>query len=330
MQHRARASNSQSAKCEDANFASGTNGLIAVDKIGNQILFLDPNTYATTLTLDAFAPRVHELAISRDHKTAYVPIYGDGIHGKNPHPGHLIAVIDLGAQRHAGDFSTYPYLAPHGLRWGPAGQLYCVCENSGVVLEMNADRGSIEHVIEVGSDKAHRIEVTPDGAKLYTENEEDTFGCVIDLKARKRIKKIATPNGLAGIGMSPDGTTIVFVDAKHPQILVVDTASDEIVRTVRLVGHEKAAQIARYSPNGEYLIVTSYDAPLATILDTKLQTQKLLQLGRGPMNMAFHSDGRTLVIANHDAGSLAVVDLDEAEVVRTVPAGIGIETLSFY
>jgi len=97
---------------EDANFATGSSGLIAVDKIGNQILFLDPRTYATALTLDAFAPRVHELAISSDHQTAYVPIYGDGIHGKNPHPGHLIALFDLVARRHAGDFSTYPHLAP--------------------------------------------------------------------------------------------------------------------------------------------------------------------------------------------------------------------------
>jgi DNA-binding beta-propeller fold protein YncE len=320
----------QNAESEDANFLTGGSGLIAVDKIGNQILFLDPQTYATTLTLDAFAPRVHELAISPDHRTAYVPIYGDGIHGRNPHPGHLIAVFDLAARRHAGDFSTYPYLAPHGLRWGPRGQLYCVCENSGVVLEIDASAGKIIHVIEVGSDKAHRIEVTPDGSKLYTENEEDTFGCVIDLKARKRIKKIPAPNGLAGIGMSPDGKTIVLVDAKLPRIIVVDTESDEVVRTVTLEGHEKAAQIARYSPDGKYLIVTSYDAPLGTIFDAKLETQKLLQLGKGPMNMAFHPDGRIVLTANHDAGSLAVVDLEQAEVLRTVPAGVGVETLSFF
>jgi DNA-binding beta-propeller fold protein YncE len=323
-------SGSKNAKSQDANFPTGSDGLIAVDKIGNQILFLDPETFATTLTLDAFAPRVHELAIAPDHRIAYVPIYGDGIHGKNPHPGHLIALFDLGARRHTGDFSTYPYLAPHGLRWGPRGQLYCVCENSGVVLEMNAATGSIEHVIEVGSDKAHRIEVTPNGSKLYTENEEDTFASVIDLDARKRIKKISAPNGLAGIGMSPDGRTIVLVDAKEPQILVVDTDHDEIVRTVRLEGHEKAAQIARYSPDGKYLIVTSFDAPLGTIFDAKLETQKLLQLGQGPMNMAFHPDGRILLIANHNAGSLAVVDLQQAEVLRTVPAGVGVETLSFY
>jgi DNA-binding beta-propeller fold protein YncE len=314
----------------DANFATGDKGLIAVDKIGNQILFLDPRTYATTLMLDAFAPRVHELAISPDHSTAYVPIYGDGIHGKNPHPGHLIAVFDLAARRHAGDFSTYPYLAPHGLRWGPQGQLYCVCENSGVVLEIDATVGKIMHVIEVGSDKAHRIEVTPDGSKLYTENEEDTFASIVDLKARKRIKKIPALNGLAGIGMSPDGRTIVLVDAKQPQIVVVDTKTDEIVRTVPLEGHEKAAQIARYSPDGKYLIVTSYDAPLGTIFNAKLETQKLLHLGKGPMNMAFHPDGRILLTANHDAGSVAVVDLEQAEVLRTVPAGVGIETLSFF
>jgi DNA-binding beta-propeller fold protein YncE len=315
---------------EDANFATGSKGLIAVDKIGNQILFLDPQTYATTFTLDAFAPRVHELAISPDHKTAYVPIYGDGIHGKNPHPVHLIALFDLVEHRHAGDFSTYPYLAPHGLRWGPQGQLYCVCENSGVVLEIDAKTGGIAHTIEVGSDKAHRIEVTPDGSKLYSENEEDTFSSVIDLKARKRINKIPAPNGLAGLGMSPDGKTIVLVDAKKPQIMVVDTATDKVTRTIQLDGHEKAAQIARYSPDGKYLIVTSHDAPLATIFDAKLETQRLLQLGQGPMNMAFHPDGRTLLIANHDAGSLAVIDLERAEVLRTVPAGVGVETLSFY
>jgi YVTN family beta-propeller protein len=46
--------------------------------------------------------------------------------------------------------------------------------------------------------------------------------------------------------------------------------------------------------------------------------------------MAFHPDGRTVLIANHNAGSLSVADLEQAEVLRTVPAGVGVETLSFY
>ena len=316
------------AQLADPNFLSGSNGLIAIDKLGNQVLFLDPDSYETILTLEGFAPRVHELLIAPDRAIAYVPIYGDGIHGKNPHPGHLIALFDLKARRHMGDFSTYPHVAPHGLRWGRAGQLYCVCENSGVVLEMDAATGAIEHVIEIGSNKAHRIEVLPDGAKLYSENEEDLFASVIDLVARKRIGTILAPRGLAGIGLSPDGKTIILVDAQTPQIMVVDTATDQVASTIELEGHEKAAQIARFSPDGRYLVVTSIDAPLATIFDTGLKTQRLLHLGQGPMNMAFHGDDRTLVIANQNEGTLAVCDLERAEVLRTVRAGV--ETLSFF
>ncbi len=314
---------------DELNAPSGTKGLIAIDKVGNRVLFLNPETYQTETTLDGFAPRVHELAISPDHQTAYVPIYGDGIHGDNPHPGHLIATFDLAARRHTGDISTAPYLAPHGLRWGPQGQLYCVCENSGVVLEMDA-AGAIRHVIDLGSRNAHRIEVMPDGSKLFAEDEEDAACSVVDLQTRTLIGKIKTPHALAGLAISPRGETVVLVDAEEPQIHVVDTASDEIVRTIRLEAHRKPAQIARYTPDGKYLVVTSHEQPLATILDPAFKTQRRLKLGKGPMNMAFHPDGRTLLIANHDAGTIAVVDLEKAEVLRTVEAGRGCEVLSFY
>jgi len=216
------------------------------------------------------------------------------------------------------------------MRWGPQDQLYCVCENSGVVLEIDADSGATENVIEVGSDKAHRIAVLPDGSKLYTENEEDTFASVVDLATKRVTKKIPAPNGTAGIGMSPDGQTVVLVDAQEPQIIVVDTASDEVGSTIRLDGHEKAAQIARYSPDGRHLVVTSFEAPLATVFSGDLESQTLLHLGQGPMDMAYHEDGETVIIANHNEGSLAVCNLDRGEVVRTVEAGVGIETLSFF
>jgi DNA-binding beta-propeller fold protein YncE len=305
-------------------------GLIAIDKIGNRALFLDPVSYETVLTLDGFAPRLHELCVCHARGFAYVPVYGDGIHGRNPHPGHLIAVFDLRERRHAGDFSTYPYLAPHGLGLGKTGQLYCLCENSGVVLEMDPTTGRIEHVIEVGSNKAHRMEVMPDGSKLYTENEEDAFASVVDLQARTRVGTIRTPHGLSGIALSPDGRTLALVDAECPQLFMVDTATDSITRTIVLDGHDGPAQIARYSPNGKWLVVTSVDAALATILDVRQGTQHLLRLGQGPMNMAFHPDGRSVLIANQNEGTLALCDLQRAEVLRTIQAGEGVEALSFF
>ena len=312
------------------NFTTGTSGLVAVDKLGNEVLFLDPVTYEVTKSISGFAPNVHELLVSEDRTRAYVPIYGDGIHGKNPDPGHLIAVIDLLEQRHLGDFSVDPYRAPHGMRWGSGGQLYCVCENSGVVLEIQAQTGAVEQVLSVESTKAHRIEITPDGSKLYAETEEDGYLAILDLRSRALTKKLNLPNELDGLGISPDGTIVLAVDAKDPQIYVIKTSEDVLHSTIQLEHHRKAAQIVRYSPDGRFVVVTSHDQGIGTILNASLNDQRKIHLEKGPMDMAFHPDGQTVLIANQDAGSVSVVNLETAEIVKTFTAGHGIETLSFF
>jgi len=305
-------------------------GLIAIDKVGGVVLFLDPVSYETVKVLDGFVPRLHELAISPDRKLAYVPIYGDGIHGNNPHPGHLIAIIDLDRQEHVGDIDASPLLAPHASEFGADGLLYTVCENNGVVAVIDAKARKVLATIPVRSTNSHRIALAPGATRLYTENEEDPTASVLDLATRTRVGEIAMPDGSAGLAVSPDGGTLLLVDAKRPELVVVDAATNAITRRVRLAGHEKPAQIARWSPDGRHVVVTSYEAPLGTLLDPALERQRLLHLGRGPMNMGFHPDGHTVLIGNHDEGTLAVVDLDEARVLRTVPAGTGVETLSFF
>jgi YVTN family beta-propeller protein len=312
------------------NFTSGNKGLVAVDKIGNCILFIDPDKYKVVKTLGGFAPNVHDLLISRGGTRAYVPIYGDGIHGKNPHPGHLIAVIDLEKKEHIADWSVSPYLAPHGMRWGNNGQLYCICENSGVVLELNPLTGKHESVMEVGSDKGHRIEITPDGSKLYAETEEDGFVAILDLATRKKSKELRLPSQLDGLGISPDGKTVLAVDGEEPNLYVIDSTEDRLVSTIALEHHKKAAQIVKYSPDGKFVVVTSHEEPRGTILSSDLRSQKKVSLEKGPMDLAFHPDGRTVLIANQDAGSISVVDLETAEVLSTFDAGKGVETLSFF
>ena len=43
--------------------ASGARGMIAVDKMGTKVLFLDPVTYETQVVLDGFEKTVHELLV---------------------------------------------------------------------------------------------------------------------------------------------------------------------------------------------------------------------------------------------------------------------------
>jgi hypothetical protein len=78
--------------------AGNTRGMIAVDKMGTKVLFLNPATYETEVVLDDFSRTVHELLVVPETGLAYVPIFGDGIHGRNPNPGHLfwVAGISIG------------------------------------------------------------------------------------------------------------------------------------------------------------------------------------------------------------------------------------------
>src|SRR5690606_33798786 len=149
------------------------------DKMGARVFFLDPQTFETRKVLDGFQRTVHELLIVPETKLAYVPIFGDGIHGRNPNPGHTLCIFDLARQAHAGDIDLRPCIAPHTLRLGPDGLIYITCENSGVIAIIDRATRKVVDTIESGSTNGHRLVISPDGSRLYTENEEDGTVSVI-------------------------------------------------------------------------------------------------------------------------------------------------------
>ena len=153
--------------------ANGARGMIAVDKMGTKVLFLDPVSYETEVVLEGFPRTVHELLVVPETALAYVPIFGDGIHGRNPNPGHLLCIIDLDKRAHAGDIDLRPYIAPHTLKLAPDGLIYITCENSAVVAVIDRATHKVVDAIDSGSTNGHRLIISPDGRRLYTENEED-------------------------------------------------------------------------------------------------------------------------------------------------------------
>src|SRR5471030_1833080 len=308
--------------------SSSARGLIAVDKIGGKVIFLDPVNYATTHVLDDFERVPHELFVEPKSQTAYVPIYGNGIHGRNPEPGHLLSVIDLATRRHTADIDLSPYIAPHGLQIGPDGLLYVTCENSGVVALVDLGKREVVGAIETGSTNAHRLVIAPDGRRLYTENEEDASISVIDLPGRKLLSQIATPHQLAGIAISPGGKILVAVSDQEPVLFLIDPVTLQIVRTVTLENVPKPAQIARYSPDGQVVLVTSLQSGTATLLDASFGRQTTLAVGKQPMDGTFR-DGELFVACQGD-GSIHVIDVATRQVVHHFAAGVGCETLGFF
>jgi DNA-binding beta-propeller fold protein YncE len=307
---------------------AGARGMIAVDKMGGKVLFLDPATYATEVILEDFPRTVHELLVMPDKGVAYVPIFGDGIHGRNPNPGHLIAIIDIETRTHAGDIDLRPLIAPHTLRRGPDGLVYITCENSAVVAVIDPATHRVIETIESGSTNGHRLIISSDGARLYTENEEDATVSIIDLPRRKLLGKIATPRPLAGIALSGDDRTIVAVDDVEPTLFLIDTASGRVATTVRLEGVAEAAQIARYSPDFGLLGVTSLKSNTVSLIDKSFGAQSAIKVGSQPMDMVFRGD--ELFVACQGDGSVHVIDIPARRVTRSFAAGTGCESLGFF
>ena len=308
--------------------ADTAHGMIAVDKMGGKILFLNPKTYETETVLDGFPRTVHELLIVPETGLAYVPIFGDGVHGRNPNPHHLLCIIDLARRKHIGDIDLRPLIAPHTLRLGPDGHIYITCENSAKVAVIDRATHKVIDAIDSGSTNGHRLIISPDGARLYTENEEDATVSVIDLPKRKLLGKIATPRPLAGIAISADGATVVAVDDVEPTLFLIDTKSERVTATVRLEGVPEAAQIARYSPDNSLIGVTSLKSDTVSLIDPAFRAQAAIKVGRQPMDMAFRGD--ELFVGCQGDGSVHVIDVPKRRAKGSFQAGTGCESLGFF
>jgi DNA-binding beta-propeller fold protein YncE len=319
------------ATAADPNNITGSDGLIMIDKRGGLVRFFDPATLEEVATLELEGPP-HELAISPDHKTAYVPLYGDGVYGRNPNPGHTIVMIDLERREVSGTIDVSPYLAPHGLQVDDSGTLYASCDLSRKLLVIDPETRSIRAAIDTDG-TGHWAAVLPDGSKAYVANKDDrAFVSVIDLAARKMVGRVPMPNGTQGITASPDGKRVLAMDFAEPKFVVIDTATDEIVDTVMVEGNSIGPFRARYSPDGETLITVNHIDGLANLYDGRdlSSKQRRLEVGEQPFGIAYPPAGTTALVSNHGDGTISVLDLTQGRVVNTLEVGTGVETVSYY
>ena len=319
------------AGSSDPSNPTGSNGLIVIDKIGRHIRFFDPSTFKEISSFDGgVAP--HDVAISPDHKFAYIPVYGDGVYGRNPHPGHTIAIVDLTSRSLAGTIDVSPYQAPHGIQIDAGGLLYVTCDLSRKLLVIDPKKRSIEAAIDTEG-TGHWSAVLPDASKAYVANKNDKlFITVIDLKKRAIIARIPAPNGTEGIAASPDGKWVVASDHSEPKLLVINPVTDMVELMLPLEGNTKASFKPRFSPDGSKLLVCNLAERLVNIIDVADAhgKQQVLTVGKDPMGFAFAPDGKTVLVANHGDGSVSVLDLSQNRVTSTFTGGAGVESLAYY
>ena len=314
----------------DINNPTGKSGVIMIDKLGAHIRFFDPSTWKEVSNFET-GINPHDFVISPDHKTAYVPIYGDGVYNRNPHPGHEVAIIDLASRKQTGTIDLLPNVAPHGIQIDSKGMIYVTCDISRKLLVIDPKERKVVAAVD-NEGTGHWLGILPDASKIYITNKKDKlFISVIDLKARKIVARIPTPGGTEGIVVSPDGKRVMAMDSTSPELIVIDPTTDTVLERITIKDATRAAYKLKYTLDGGKILTMSLTGNV-NLLDAKdlHAEQKVLTVGKDPMGFAFSPDGKLALVANHGDGSVSVIDLREWKVVNNFHAGTGIETLSYY
>jgi len=322
---------STAALAADANHPTGTRGLLLIDKLGSHVRFFDPVTFKERSSIQV-ATKPHDFVLTADRKTAYVPLYGDGIYGRNPNPGHEVAIIDMDSGRLTGTIDVAPYRAPHGIQIDASGTLYVASDLDRKLLVIDPKARKVTQAIDTEG-TTHWIGILPNGNKLYATNKNDgPFISVIDLRTRTLTSKIPVPGGTQGIAVSPDGKRVVVMASTEPTALIIDPASDTIVDRITLKDQKTGGYKVYFSPDGTRLLTMNSGSSVINILNAAdlHGAQHTVTVGKDPMGFAFSADGKTALVANHGDGSVTVVNLEKMTAVSTFQAGTGIETLTYY
>jgi len=313
----------------DANHPTGTRGVLLIDKMGGHIRFFDPVKFTERSSI-AVATRPHDFVLTPDRKTAYVPLYGDGIFGRNPNPGHEVAIVDMDGMKVVGSIDVSPYRAPHGIQIGPDGTIYVASDLDHKLLVIDPKARKVTRAVDTGG-TTHWIGILPDGSKIYGTNKNDPFVTVVNLTSGAT-SRISVPGGTEGVAVSPDGTRVIVMAHTAPGLVVIDPKTDSIVERIAIQGQKTSAYKAYFSPDGRHLLTMNQGSSAINIFNANQLSgsQRTVVVGKDPMGFAFSADGRTALSANHGDGTVSVIDLENARVVSSFKAGTGIETLAYY
>ena len=324
---------------------TGDRGLIAIDKVGNQVRFYDPRTLKEVKAFAGPEPTVHELTFSSDRRFAFAPLYGDGIYGSNKEPNNKILIIDLDRQEAGGLIDLGDCLAPHGMVGTRDGKLWVVSDLVNKLLLVDPAAKKIETAYAIPGKGSHFVVSLPDESKLYVSNKEADVA-VFDVARRSFLPSIpvgrpgvAAGNGSGSEGLTPtpDGKRLLVADNDLSDIRVIDTATDREIDRVPLVMHPKTnvkrSRLVKlmFAPDASVLVAVSYASGLAWVIDASdYRRQTAIAVAKGPFGIAFTPDSRTALIASHDSGLLTAIDVRTKTVTAAYDGGNGIECLAYY
>jgi YVTN family beta-propeller protein len=291
---------------------SGT--LVVVNKAASTASIIDVASGETLATLPTgYGP--HEVAITRDGRTAVVTDYGDQV-GNN-----TLTVIDVPGLRVARTVDLGENRRPHGIAFLPGDSIVAVTSEvaQAVVLVRVAD-GSIVKTLSTGQGGSHMLAVTGDGATIVTGNIRDGTVSQLSVSTGERTRLFQTPPQPEAIAITADGREVWVGSNSQGKVSVVDVATGDVDEA--LDGFSFPYRIL-ITPDNRHVLIPDFRAHELRIVDraTRAVVDVMRFDGAGLQGITLSPDGKTVYHTMSLQNRIAVIDLETRSIVRYIEAG---------
>jgi YVTN family beta-propeller protein len=308
--------------------ASGAGFLLVCNKGDQSLAIVDPMTCRVITNVPEDGVTGHEVAASPDGKRAFVPIYGNSGVGSPGTDGSLLRVIDLVKKEVVGTVDFGKGVRPHCAVVGPKnGLLYVTTELDNSVTIIDPATLTIVGTIPTGQPEAHMLAITRDGRRGYTANVGPGTVSVLDMEARTNLAVIPISQHTQRISLSVDDKYVFTADQTKPQLAVIDTATNQVVRWVELPG---TGYGTAPTSDGRWLLVACNGVNKVAVVD--LQSWKVartLDVPKSPQEILVRPDGAVAYVACDASRQVAVINLRMWRVVQLIATGKGTDGLAW-
>jgi YVTN family beta-propeller protein len=304
-------------------------GLLLVCNKGDKALgLIDPAARKQIATIAEDGTTGHEVAASPDGNLAFVPIYGNAGVGSPGTDGQLVRIMDLASRAIVATVDLGKGLRPHCAVVGPKnGLLYVTTEIGNSVTVIDPKTRKVLYEVPTGQPESHMLAITRDGRRGYTSNVGPGTVSVLDLETRKVIATIPVAPHAQRISLSVDDRWVFTSDQTKPELVVIDTASNQVARRIELPG--KGYGTAP-TPDGCSLVVAVPNANKVAIVDLGTMTvTHTFDLPKAPQEVLVRPDGAVAYVSCDASAQVAEIDLKSWKVAQLINAGAGADGLAW-
>jgi DNA-binding beta-propeller fold protein YncE len=262
----------------------------------------------------------HEVAVSADGRTAYLPIYGNSGVGRPGIDGQKLLVLDVPSHRIVRTIDFGHGVRPHlPVLDEQRHLLYVTTELEDAVTAIDTRSLRIVGEIPTGQKESHMFVLSHDGRLGYTANVGPGTISVLDMIGRRTLAVIPVAPKIQRIAISRDDRFIFTSDQTRPRLAVVDTKSRRVVRWIDLpgIGYGGTA-----TPDGHWLLLAMPAKNAVALIDLgSMSVARTIEVAKSPQEVLIRPDGKVAYVSCAGSGQVAVIDLAQGKTTKLLTAG---------